>query len=105
MNTSNELNPMSRLQLWYKQQCDGEWEHSYGIKIGTVDNPGWWIEIDLVDTSLEFKPFNPVDVEINDREWHACRVQDSKFIAACDSLRLLHVVEIFLSWACSELND
>lgn len=29
------------LQKWYKSQCDGDWEHEYGIKIETVDNPGW----------------------------------------------------------------
>ena len=33
-----------RLQKWYKSQCNGDWEHSFGIKIETLDNPGW-IEI------------------------------------------------------------
>jgi hypothetical protein len=35
------------LQEWYLEQCDREWEHEYGIKIGTLDNPGWTITIDL----------------------------------------------------------
>lgn len=33
------------LQEWYIQNCDGDWEHCYGIKIGTLDNPGWSIDI------------------------------------------------------------
>jgi hypothetical protein len=26
---------------WYTKQCNGDWEHSYGIRIDTIDNPGW----------------------------------------------------------------
>ncbi|MFE2849501.1 Imm53 family immunity protein, partial [Streptomyces scopuliridis] len=29
------------LQNWYTQQCDGDWEHEWGVKIATLDNPGW----------------------------------------------------------------
>ena len=45
------------LQNWYKQQCDGCWEHLYGIEIGNLDNPGWTVKIDLSDTSYEDKDF------------------------------------------------
>ena len=41
------------LQDWYKNQCNDEWEHDYGITIGTLDNPGWDVKIDLIGTSLE----------------------------------------------------
>jgi len=34
-------NVMERIQDWYRRQCDGDWEHSYGVKIETLDNPGW----------------------------------------------------------------
>jgi hypothetical protein len=40
------------LRAWYLAQCDDEWEHAYGINIETLDNPGWSIRIDLVDTPL-----------------------------------------------------
>jgi hypothetical protein len=39
------------LQRWYVAQCNGEWEHSYGIEIGTLDNPGWSLRVDLKDTT------------------------------------------------------
>lgn len=29
-----------RLQQWYHSMCDGDWEHCYGVKIETSDNPG-----------------------------------------------------------------
>jgi len=46
------------IQRWFADQCDGEWEHSHGITIGTVDNPGWSIEIDLDETSLSDRELN-----------------------------------------------
>jgi hypothetical protein len=33
------------IQQWYVSQCDGDWEHECGIKITTLDNPGWDIKI------------------------------------------------------------
>ncbi len=41
------------LQDWYRLNCNGDWEHEYGIKIYTLDNPGWGISIDLRRTALE----------------------------------------------------
>src|SRR3954469_18783567 len=46
---------LDQLQRWYAQHCNGEWEHSYGISIQTLDNPGWRVKIDLHQTDLESK--------------------------------------------------
>lgn len=46
------MNMIAWLSEWYKSNCDGDWEHYYGIKIDTIDNPGWKVDIDLVDTYL-----------------------------------------------------
>lgn len=43
----------TRLDAWYAEQCDGEWEHEFGIKIQTLDNPGWLIQVDLSGTGSE----------------------------------------------------
>jgi hypothetical protein len=48
-----DLTLLTRLQNWYLINCDGDWEHSYGISIVTLDNPGWAVKIDLKDTSLQ----------------------------------------------------
>ena len=40
------------LQNWYHSNCDGGWEHLYGVKIDTLDNPGWSVAIDLEDTEI-----------------------------------------------------
>lgn len=35
------MNALEWLTSWYKTQCNGDWEHSYGIEISTIDNPGF----------------------------------------------------------------
>jgi len=37
---------LTELQAWYVVQCDGDWEHTYGVKIETLDNPGWMLRVD-----------------------------------------------------------
>lgn len=43
------------LQRWYLGQCNDEWEHSFGVAIETLDNPGWSLRIELEETSLEHR--------------------------------------------------
>ena len=92
---------LSRLANWYVSQCDGDWEHSYGIKLDTLDNPGWTLEIDLADTELEDKPFEPIhrgDSE-NDDRWLHCEVAKGKFRASGGTQNLPEMLTVFLDWA------
>ena len=45
------------LQTWFAQNCVDDWQHFYGIKIETLDNPGWHIDIDLSSKINPFKRF------------------------------------------------
>jgi hypothetical protein len=65
---------ISWLQNRYTTQCDGDREHAYGVTIGTLDNPGWYIVIDLVDTPLEVAAFEPVQRHRSDEDWGALEV-------------------------------
>jgi len=67
------------LESWYLSQCNGEWEHSYGIKIDTLDNPGWSISISLLGTELEHKPFDALEQERSENDWLNCRLKDGSF--------------------------
>lgn len=40
MNKS-EANELIWLQSFYNRLCDGDWEHSFGVNLTTLDNPGW----------------------------------------------------------------
>jgi hypothetical protein len=91
-----------RLQLWYEGECDGYWEHLWGVTIETLDNPGWSIRVNLEETSLECKPFDTKTIERTDTDWLHCRVEgemeaeNRQFFAACGPRNLDEVLRIFL---------
>src|SRR5690242_17681121 len=91
-----------RLQAWYLDQCDGEWEHTNGVQITTLDDPGWGLEIDLVGTELENKPFEKLRVRRTEIDnWYMCGVERGKFKSYCGPMNLTEVIVEFLNWATS----
>ena len=97
-----ENNSFNWLQDWYYSQCDSEWEHSYGIQIETLDNPGWIIAIDLLETELEDREFQEISVKRSDNDWISCLVKNGKFQGAGGSLNLLEILDIFRKWVEAE---
>ena len=83
---------------WYISQCDGRWEHFYGIKIDTLDNSGWGVEIDLSDTDLIDKPFTNIEKDISDSDWMFCRINNNKFEGSGDTKKLNEILEVFKTW-------
>lgn len=58
------------LQSWYLKQCNGEWEHEFGVDIETMDNPGWHLKVQIEGTALEGRRFDlPLVNGLNDRDW------------------------------------
>ena len=92
------------LQSWYASHCDGEWEHSFGIRIETLDNPGWWLEIDLIDTDVLHREFEPIrrGDPLHEVRWLYCRVENAKFIGTGGSHCLEEMAMVFLTWAVEE---
>jgi hypothetical protein len=96
---------IQRLQQWYQQRCDGEWEHRHGVSIQSCDNPGWWVKVDLRGTALLDKPYLPVSENAgNDKfpcgnTWLDCRVEDGFWQGAGDEAKLERILEAFLDWA------
>lgn len=93
------IDELTWLQDWYLAQCDGDWEHEFGVEIGTLDNPGWHIEVDLVRTRLEGAPFPPAKVERTVADWFFCEVADGKFKASCGPRNLAEVIGVLRNWA------
>jgi hypothetical protein len=93
---------LSWLQQWYQKHVDGDWEHQHGIEIGTIDNPGWRVQIDLEGTELSAKPFERVEIEKTDSDWLHCWVEAHKFEIACGTLNLNEAFDIFRAWADGE---
>ena len=87
------------LQKWYSSQCDGDWEHEFGVTIDTVDNPGWYVTINLRGTLLENCSFTPIEIETDEMNWFFCLKRDDKFESSCSPLYLTKVLQIFQEWA------
>lgn len=90
------------LQKWYEFQCDGDWEHSHGITIETMDNPGWKISVCLKDTLLENVRFDGIlegNPESKSASWLYCYKEDGFFIGMCSSKNLEKTIRIFIKWA------
>jgi hypothetical protein len=95
-----DIDLLKRLQNWYVSQCNGGWEHTYGISISTLDNPGWRLKVDLTDTDLTNRTLGEVAFEGKDKnDWYQCRVKGHDFEGHCGPMRLSEVIAIFLNWA------
>lgn len=95
------------LSQWYLAQCNTDWEHSYGVKIDTLDNPGWSIKIDLINTDMHGRTFEPVkhgepsdDLEEwrQTGSWCDARIEGDTFHVACGPLDLSASVAVFRRW-------
>lgn len=83
------------LEEWYRRQCNGDWEHSFGIEIETLDNPGWLISIDLKETELENLTIDYKLKENSENDWYSIKCHNSKFTAAGDPLKLEFLLKLF----------
>jgi Immunity protein 53 len=99
------MNALVELQKWYRSHCDGDWEHGEGISIGTLDNPGWTIEISLRGTDLEGRGFREhaygvgENAQTSREEWLTCKVEKNIFKAFGGPFKLEEMIGVFLDWA------
>ena len=91
-----EYSSLIKLEKWYQSQCNGEWEHNYGITIGTLDNPGWTVDIDLKETDIEGANMENLIVDNGDNDWIHLKIIDDLFIGRGDPKKLHYIIEAFL---------
>ena len=89
---------VSKLESWFLANCDGDWEHGRGIRIETLDNPGWSIKIDLEDTEADGREFTRLHLDRTENDWLRCRVEGKYFEAYGGPTNLEEMLEIFLTW-------
>ena len=102
------MNTLGRIQSWYVSQCDGNWEHRFGLTVRTLDNPGWMVDIDLHQTDLEDRPCSTVNYGVvaesieNSGERLNCAVDDKVFKRRGGPEKLQEILSIFLD--CAEVE-
>ncbi len=87
------------LSKWYKGNCDGDWEHGYGISIETLDNPGWAIKIDLQETSLSGTLLETIEIKVSTDDWYTLSSDGKIFTGYGDASKLIFILETFKDFA------
>lgn len=96
---SKQISATRRLAIWFAAHCNGDWEHSYGVEIETLDNPGWALHIDLADTPLLGRQFTFLKLDRSENDWVDCRVENAMFHGYGGIQNLDELIMIFLDWA------
>jgi hypothetical protein len=86
------------LQKWYERTCDGTWEHVHGIKIDTLDNPGWQVQVDLIGTPYADLDSHRMVVERSATDWLRYSIEGGKFIGYGDPGKLEAIFLAFREW-------
>lgn len=98
------MSALQKLQQWYLQHCNNDWEHDFGIKIETLDNPGWSIKIDLQLTALQYVTLE-ISEEKSELDWYYIKAKDSVFQAYCDATKLEFIITYFLEEFVPKFED
>ena len=93
------MNEINWIIEWFKSYCDGDWEHSNGMTIETMDNPGWCVKIWLDGTELADVAFKDIKVNNGKRDWMRCSVKNYIFEGFGDPDKLLDILQVFKNWA------
>lgn len=90
---------LEQLQAWYMGECNDDWEHSFGIKIETLDNPGWLVTIDLSETNWADLKVERTINERTETNWLQFEVLEQKFIGCGGPYNLEEILRAFFEIA------
>lgn len=99
---ADEPDSLTWLQAWYATECDGDWEHECGVSIETLDNPGWFLKVDLQETGMDGLTFPKYEVQRSWNDWLIAQVVDNRFEAACGPHNLGEAIHQFRLWVTSQ---
>jgi hypothetical protein len=90
---------LARLERWFAARCNGDWEHTNGVKIQNLDSPGWLAIVEVLNTDLFGVKFDSVQEDQENGQWIRCDVKEGVFQGAGGLGSLNRILEIFLDWA------
>jgi Immunity protein 53 len=95
---SEQLVSFSMLEKWYAARCNGKWEHHYGIRIDSLDDAGWKLQIDLEDTPADSRALNRTMIVRDETDWIHYWVEQKQFQARTGPRNLGEAIQIFVDW-------
>ncbi|MCL6737435.1 immunity 53 family protein [Streptomyces neyagawaensis] len=93
------------LQSWYASQCDGDWEHEWGVRIETLDNPGWLVKINLEETELADREYPRKRVTRDEPDWVVAWTSERTFHIACGPGNLTEALSLFRRWTSEDVAE
>ncbi len=94
-----KIDDLAYLQDWYARHCNGDWEHDSRVRIGTLDNPGWRLWVNLEDTELSGRRIPRTRDESSDGDWVDYGSDGLTFAAACGPQGLVRALAAFRALA------
>lgn len=88
------INYIKIINHWYISKCDGIWEHEYGFTLKTIDNPGWWLEINGENN----KNIIEIKIDEDNEDWLFINANNDKFQASCSNNNLKAMLEYAIDW-------
>lgn len=85
------------LQKWVAAQADGDWEHEMGLTLTVLDNPGWDLNVDLVNYEEYLQDISYTLIKNGDNNWIGYKIQDSYLNIAGDLGKLSCILDFFRS--------
>lgn len=106
METEQHLRDrISFLEDWYAQQCDGDWEHEWGVEIATLDNPGWQVTINLEGTPWADRQQEREIHERTEHDWYHAWSDGHTWEASCGPQNLSEVLGRFRLFLAGPVED
>lgn len=85
---------IDELQGWYALQCNDIWEHSFGVEITNIDNPGWKVKI---TGAVERSPAT-IDLERSEVDWVRVHATDREFVGYGGASNLKEILKLAINW-------
>jgi hypothetical protein len=89
------------LSEWFSSHCDGDWEHESGVRLETLDNPGWRLRVDIVGTGVDGRVLPRSKVDLGAGRWLWTSADGESFEASCDARSLRELVAAFRRFVSS----
>lgn len=92
------MNSIETIASWYKKNVRQDEPNTLIINIESLDNPGWWVTINLKGTDFEKETFSKIENEKTQNDWIKLFVRTSKFEGFGDPFKLDTILKCFGTW-------
>jgi len=105
INTTHNKDNLTWLTDWFYSQCDGDWEHCFGIGINNLNGSEGFFKVGISETELEDKPFEAIEIKRSDSDWVQCSISTKirqgrpMFVGYGGLLNLPEMIKVFRDWA------